>query len=660
MRRLSKYVSRLRHRQVRRSASCLAAALLLVALGVLRPISAGAATRYWDVDSTTNGLQNGTGAWNTTTVNWATTNGTGNLTNTTYANGDDVHFENSKGSAAPFGGTITVVAGGVTPGSITVDASTVTDTFAGGAIGGTGTFSLINGIVILQNANTYSGGTIVTGGTLELGISGVVSAGGAITSGPVGKGTLTLANGITLSSDGTTARSIQNNLSLSGNITLGDATRTGTLTFNSTDGTNTLTTAATVTLTAATTLTTASAVNIADAVSGGFTLTKAGTSTLTLSGAAANTYSGVTTVNAGELDLNKTAGVNAIAGDLTIGDGTGTDTVKLLASDQIANTSVVTLTNAGSAVLNLNNQSEVIGSLTDSTTGASTSAVQLGTGTLTFGDSSNRTYGGVISGTGGNIVKQGSGTQTLSGTNSYSGTTTINGGTLTLDNNNSTTTGRLQNTSGITVNSGGTLLLAQSSGGSANTDRINDSAGVTLSGGGTFKTGGLSEGTRPTNSGSSNGVAGMGALTLTSTSSVSHATFDFLAGANGSSLVFGGSPASLVGGNGAFVDIKFWTGTAGSDNSLTGNDRLLFAINPSLTNAQLANYQFFNDAGTAFAIGGTIIAYGNEFELVPVPEPSTWVAAALALIAIGFSQLRKRSRAGGKRIHALCARQSSR
>src|SRR5207302_8448656 len=109
-------------------------------------------------------------------------------------------------------------------------------------------------------------------------------------------------------------------------------------------------------------------------------------------------------------------------------------------------------------------------------------------------------------------------------------------------------------------NSGGTLLLANSSG-TASTDRINDSAGVTLSGGGTFKTGGLSEGTRPTNSSSTNGAAGMGALTLTATSSGSHATFDFLTGPNGSSLVF----SSLVGGNGAFLDIKNWTGTAGSD-----------------------------------------------------------------------------------------------
>ena len=54
--------------------------------------------------------------------------------------------------------------------------------------------------------------------------NGRVVSGGAISTGPVGTGTLTLADLVTLRSSGTTARTIQNNLSLSGSITLGDAT----------------------------------------------------------------------------------------------------------------------------------------------------------------------------------------------------------------------------------------------------------------------------------------------------------------------------------------------------------------------------------------------------------------------------------------------------
>ena len=46
--------------------------------------------------------------------------------------------------------------------------------------------------------------------------------------------------------------------------------------------------------------------------------------------------------------------------------------------------------------------------------------------------------------------------------------------------------------------------------------------------------------------------------------------------------------------------------------------------------------------------GGTL---GNDISLtlVAVPEPGTWVGAALTLGILGWSQLRKRSRAGGRR-----------
>src|SRR3990172_8282614 len=48
---------------------------------------------------------------------------------------------------------------------------------------------------------------------------------------------------------------------------------------------------------------------------------------LTFTGAGANTYTGMTTVNSGTLALSKNAGVNALGGNLQIGDGAGVDTV---------------------------------------------------------------------------------------------------------------------------------------------------------------------------------------------------------------------------------------------------------------------------------------------------------------------------------------------
>jgi autotransporter-associated beta strand protein len=90
-------------------------------------------------------------------------------------------------------------------------------------------------------------------------------------------------------------------------------------------------------------------------LSGSVGVNKAGLGTLTLSGSSANTYGGLTTVNEGELDLNKTTGsaIPAYGPGLVIGDGIGTDTVRCLNNYQIW--SIVTPTTINSSgVLDLN------------------------------------------------------------------------------------------------------------------------------------------------------------------------------------------------------------------------------------------------------------------------------------------------------------------
>jgi autotransporter-associated beta strand protein len=195
-------------------------------------------------------------------------------------------------------------------------------------------------------------------------------------------------------------------------------------------------------------------------------LTKNGLGTLTLSGTDANTFTGTSSVNAGELDLSKTAGVNAIGGNITIGDGTTGAVLKLLNSDQIADTSVITFNGSGASagIFRLNNKNETVAGLS-STSGAGIVENESGsasTATLTVNVASgSQTFSGTLrngdgSGTDGTLAftKTGSGTQILTGTNTYTGVTTVSAGVLQIGSSSSGTSG----TGAVNVQSSATIL----------------------------------------------------------------------------------------------------------------------------------------------------------------------------------------------------------
>lgn len=186
-----------------------------------------------------------------------------------------------------------------------------------------------------------------------------------------------------------------------------------------------------------------------------YSLTKVGTGTVEFydsnAAPAPNAYTGLTTVNEGLLELNKTAPSStnaAILGNLTVGDGIGgaaNASVRLLTANQIANTSNALVKNDG--LLELNFLAEAINALTIDagivTTGTGTSSA----GVATAGGSLTTNSATLLNGAALNLVGDGSSvtvngplnitdsTITTSGANSVlnaNGLTTMNGGLINL------------------------------------------------------------------------------------------------------------------------------------------------------------------------------------------------------------------------------------
>ena len=139
-------------------------------------------------------------------------------------------------------------------------------------------------------------------------------------------------------------------------------------------------------------------------------LIKTNTGALLLSGA--NTYGGATTNLGGTLR----AGVASVPG----------------VSGALGLNSAVSLANVAGVIVDLNGNSTEMGSLTGG--GATGGVVSNTAATLTIGgnNTSPAAFAGVIVGTGGNLVKVGTGKLTLNNANTYTGKTTVSAGTLAL------------------------------------------------------------------------------------------------------------------------------------------------------------------------------------------------------------------------------------
>jgi fibronectin-binding autotransporter adhesin len=418
-------------------------------------------------------------------------------------------------------------------------------------------------------------------GTLVLG--GANTFTGTLT---VQAGTLSIANINNSASNGALGNSATA-------VVLGGSGTTGTLEFTGANDSSTrkftMATGGTGVFqvdTAATTLT------LSGVIDGSGDLTKSGAGTLLLSGANTS-FSGNVAVDAGILQMGSTTALNS--------------------------SNVVSV--AAGATFDLNAQNETIAGL-DGGTGTVTNSG--GAKTLTLDGSGTYSFAGVI--TSHNfidtrIVKSGSGTQTLTGTNLYTGTTMVTGGKLFVNGDNSAATGA------VTVSNSGTVLGGSGTIGGT----VSVGSGANLSPGATGA--------------GSTAVLHTGALTLSSGSFFNVDLNNTTVGTGYDQVsVMGtvsitGSNLVVTAANSLVVGQKFFILANDLADAITGT----FVQGSSVT---ATNGDVFSISYVADFAGGTSTG-GNDILLTvttAIPEPSTWVAGALAFAALAYTQRRRLSR----------------
>ncbi|EBC9385729.1 autotransporter outer membrane beta-barrel domain-containing protein, partial [Salmonella enterica] len=304
----------------------------------------------------------------------------------------------------------------------------------------------------LSGSNTYTGGTLISSGTL---VANDVNALG--TGDVTDNATLALNTGgdfiNNIGGTGRVEKSGDDKLTLSGSNTYtgGTLISSGTLVANDVNALGT----GDVTDNAALMLNTGG--DFTNNIGGTGRVEKSGDGTLTLSGS--NTYTGGTLISGGTLVANdvNALGTGDITDNATLALNTGGDFDNAISGSG-------NVEKSGDKMLTLSGANSYSGGtlISDGTLVAS-NVEALGTGDVTNNATLELNTGGdfdnAISGSG-QVVKSGDKTLTLSGANSYTGGTTISGGTLVASNVNALGSGDIDNYASLQLNACGQFVTA--------------------------------------------------------------------------------------------------------------------------------------------------------------------------------------------------------
>jgi autotransporter-associated beta strand protein len=409
------------------------------------PYWAGAGNGSWDASSTAN--------WNTAT----------NDAPTLFLPGDTVMFDDRAGGAA----TVTISSGNVSP-SLVQFSNTASSYVLQGANGISGSTSVAikgGGSVTISNSNSYTGGTILSSGLLNIGNAGALGSGTVTIAG----GTLGTASGgtTTLSSGGT-------------ELWAGNFAYVGPGALNLAGGSINLGVTPTINVSAG-----SLAVGVTISGTGTLGIVKSGSGLLSF--AASNSYKGNTAISGGTLALlgsgqiyvgasNASAviGVNSGATLVTDRWDTSFGSLNFAPARFSINGGTVAYTGATNPhAINTDGRGFTVGvngaALVAATPGqtwyinqdtrGSFGLASSSTGSLTLAGDGNGELDKSLPGNGG-LIKSGNGLWALAATNSYVGPTIISGGTLQIVNS-----GTISAASSITDNANLVFSRSDSYGG---------------------------------------------------------------------------------------------------------------------------------------------------------------------------------------------------